>query len=121
MATGTLNLVIDKGATYRKRIKWSDSKKQPVPLTGYAGRMHVREDIDNETVLIELTSGNGGVVLEANGDEGCIDLYIGAQATAALDFAVGTYDLEIYNLTDPDDVIRLVSGSVEVTPEITRA
>ena len=52
---------IEQGATWRTVLTVKDDTGQPVDLTGYTGRMQIREDYDAATVLGELSTANGGV------------------------------------------------------------
>jgi hypothetical protein len=89
----------------------------PVDLTGYTARMQVRAEIESATVLLELTTENGGIVL--GGVTGAIDLFVDDVATAAISWEAGVYDIEL--ISAAGDVRRLFSGSVTVSPEVTRA
>lgn len=111
-------LTIVQGATFRRRWEWKPGGVI-ADLTGCSARMQVRADIDSPDVLLELTTENGGIVLGA--EPGTIDLYIGARQTAGIAWEVGVFDLEIQYATGPDDVDRLIAGSVSVSREATRA
>lgn len=111
-------LTILQGATFRKRWTWKPGGV-PMDFTGCKARMQVRAEIDDTVVLLELTTENGGIVLGA--EPGAIDLYIGATATAAIVWDTGKFDLEIQYASGPDDVDRLIYGSVVVSREVTRA
>ena len=88
-------------------------------FTGCSARMQVRSDVDSPVVLIELTTENGGIVLGS--EPGTIDLYISAVQTAAIGWDGGVFDLEIQYAGGPDDVDRLIAGSVSVSREVTHA
>ena len=120
MAAARLNLVIEKGAKFTKRLTWQDSAKAPISLAVYEARMQIRDTIDSTAFEVELTSLGGDIVLEAAAVTGQIDITIGAVATDAVSFTQGVYDLELYNPSDVDDVIRLVGGAVEVIGGVTR-
>lgn len=115
-----LKFTIYQGATFRKRLRWSDKATgTPIDLTGCTARMQVRAETGSSTVLLELTTENGGITL--GGTAGTIDLYVGATATAALGWEGGVFDLEIIHPGAlPDDVTRLAQGTVSVSPEVTR-
>ena len=108
---------IYQGATFRKRLRWSDKATgTPIDLTGCRARMQVRAEIGSPTVLLELTTENGGITL--GGTAGTVDLYVGATATAAFAWEGGVFDLEIVH--PGGDVTRLAQGTVSVSPEVTR-
>jgi hypothetical protein len=93
----------------------------PVDLSGYTARMQVRQEVGESTVLLELTTENGGITL---GDAaGTIDLLINAAdwdtmtEWEALDWCNAVYDLELVQGTV---VTQLMYGSVTVRQEVTR-
>jgi hypothetical protein len=119
-----LDLTIDKGATFRHTFRWysrSGGVNTPVNLSGFSARMKIREKVgDADPPLAELTTGNGGIVLEAGGVTGKIDLYIPDAVTAAYTWNTGVYDLELIDgVGSPPDVTRLVGGRVAATDEVT--
>jgi hypothetical protein len=121
MAAFKLNLKIDQGASFARLVTWKTGDPAvatvPVDLTGCTARMQVRASVNSPTVLLSLTTENGGIVL--GGTAGTVELCIlTAEQTAALTWARGVYDLEIvYN---PDNVRRLLHGTVTVSREVTR-
>lgn len=120
MSAGELNIEIEQGAKFLKTLRWKDALDAPISLAGFEARMHVRESKDADTILLELTTGNGKIELEPGGDTGLIRLYVGATETAALDWVAGVYDLEIVETADPENVTRLVEGKVKVSLEVTK-
>jgi len=116
---GKTNLKIYKGATFRHVFIWKDGDEVPLNITGYTARMQVRKKIDDVATLLELTTENGGITITPL--EGKIALYVSAEATAALTWVDGVYDLEmIIQIDGVDDVTRLVEGKVTVFKEVTR-
>lgn len=115
-----LKFTIYQGATFRKRLRWSDKATgTPIDLTGCTARMQVRAETSAPAVLLDLTTENGGITL--GGAAGTIDLYVGATATAAINWEGGVFDLEIIHPGAlPDDVTRIAQGTVSVSPEVTR-
>jgi hypothetical protein len=86
----------------------------PVDLTGYTARMKVKQPDIEGTVVVELTTENGGITLNANGE---ILVTIAAAATELFDFEAGVYDLEIVSASGV--VTRVVSGAVLLDREVT--
>ena len=111
-------LTILQGATFRKRWTWKPGGV-PMDFTGCKARMQVRAEIGSTVVLLELTTENGGIVLGA--EPGTIDLYISAIDTAVITWENGVFDLEIQYAAGPDEVDRLIYGTVTVSREVTRA
>ena len=117
MAAFKVPLKIDQGATFRKSVTWkTGTPATPVDLTGCTARMHVRSDIKSPTVLLDLTTVNGGITL--GGAAGTVELMLTDEQTAAITWTTAVYDLEIEFATG--DVRRLLYGSVSVSPEVTR-
>ena len=119
MAAFKLKLAIDQGGTYRKRVVWNvGPKKNPVPvdLAGATARAQIRTELTSPTVLHELTTENGGIVL--NAVPGGVDLYIADTDTATFTWEAAVYDLEV--VLSNGDVRRLLAGPVTVSPEVTR-
>jgi len=126
MPAAKKNLSIEQGATWRDSYVLLQSAPVgtpvadmlPVDLTGYSARMQVRPDYASATVLVDLTVANGGITITAAA--GKISLYISAADTSALAFTDTTavYDLEL--IEPAGDVIRLLRGSISLSPEVTK-
>lgn len=110
-------LIIYKGATFNPGWTWK-AAGVPVDLTGCSARMQVREDVDAESVLLNLTTENGGIIL--GGVAGTIDLWVGATETTEITWEGGVWALEIQYPSGPDNVDRLIEGSISVSPEVPR-
>lgn len=116
MSAGDYNIIIEQGATYNPVLTWLDSTNTAVDLTGATARMQIRRNTKSTTVLEEITTENGGITL--GGVAGTISLLISDTATAAYTWKTGVYDLEI--ISSGGVVTRLMRGTVEVIPEVTR-
>ena len=112
-----LKLKIIQGATFRKPLAWlAPDKTTPIDLTGCTARMQVRSEIESDTVLLELTTENGCIVID--GSAGKLTLHLSPSATAAIAWESGVWDLEVVHPSG--DVTRLVQGSISVSREVTR-
>ena len=121
MAATKHPLKIEQGTDFSDLTYWktgtSLADATPVNLTGWTARMQIRSRIDSPTVLKELTTVNGGIVL--GGALGSIEIKMTNAETAALTWVSAVYDLE---LVAPGNVVRRhFYGSVSVSPEVTRA
>lgn len=86
----------------------------PVSLAGFTARLSIKDKIGG-TVLLSLTTENGGIVVDDTSK--AITLSITAVASAALSWKKGVYDLE---MVSPGGVVTaLISGEVTVVPEVT--
>ena len=112
------NFEIEKNANFSKLLTITDPNNSdaPVDLTGYTAEMDIRETPESSTVLLELSTANGKIVI--NGPTGEISLGLLAADTAALTWEHGTYDLI---LTSPGGFNEIpIYGEITVTPTNTR-
>lgn len=116
MAAGKLDLVIEQGATFRHHLDYLDENEDPIDLTGYSARMHIREKIDQDSPELDLSTTNGRIVLGLS-HVGSIDLEIEFEATRSITWDRAYYDLEI----EKDGYVRrVIQGVVRIDKEITR-
>lgn len=87
----------------------------PVDIAGYTARMQVRETADSDTVVLELTTENGGITV--NNTTKTITLTATAAATSALAEMRGVYELE---MIVGSEVTLLSYGDFEISAEVTR-
>ena len=86
----------------------------PVPLSGCAARMTIKDRIGGDT-LLHLDTENGRIRLDDSAAQ--ISLSIPADLTASIDWLRGVYDLEIVS---PSGVVsQLAYGRIAVTQEVT--
>ncbi len=117
MPAAKLNLpIIEKGATYRHSLFWKDSANVAINLQGCTAKMQVRITKLSETVLLELSTENGGLVIIAAA--GQIDIFISDEDTATLPANGGLYDLAIYH--GNGYITRLCEGTLEFSDQVTR-
>lgn len=88
---------------------------QPVDLAGYSARMQLRERLTSPTVITELTTQNGRIVLDNT--QKTITLTIPSSITTSLNFIQAVYSLELYT---NNTVISLASGNLSLVKEVTR-
>jgi len=86
-------------------------------LTGYSGRMQVRKTADDVTKLVDATTANGMVTINAPG--GVVTVTVGADVTAAYTWNTGVYDLEVFTVA-PAEVIAVAEGFAALLPNVTR-
>lgn len=107
---------IEKGATYSHILYWKDKTKIPMDLTDVTAKMQVRETVESSTILLELSTENGGITITSL--EGKLVLALSASQTTALVGLGGVYDLELYYSSGK--VVRLIEGRIVFKPEVTR-
>ena len=88
---------------------------QPVDLAATTARMQVREKIDSVDTIFELTTENGGILIDNVAKT--ITIVITAIATAALTFSSAVYSLE---LIKGSEVTPFVTGTLSLIKEVTR-
>ena len=120
MAASKHPLRIEQGADFSDLSFWKTgptvAAATPVDLTGWTARMQIRPRIDSPTVLKELTTLNGGIVL--GGVLGSIEIVMSNAETAAINWVSGVYDLGL--ISAGGKVRRHFYGTVTVSPEVTR-
>ena len=93
-------------------IEWN----QPKDLTGWTAAMQIREDIDDTTPLVDLTSVAGDITI--NIPDAKITVIIATSVTEALDFVEGVYDLELIDTSG--ETTRILEGKATLSEEVTR-
>lgn len=88
----------------------------PVSLAGYTARMQVRKKLLDTSVILSLTTENGGISLDNS--EKTITILITAEQTTELDFSQAVYDLEF--ISSDGEVTRFAEGNILLKPEVTR-
>jgi len=114
-----IDLEIYQGATFNRA--WEiveEGTTSPMDLSGYTARMQIRAKIKDTDPLLELTTENGGITIDATPEKTTITLYIPPDETEALTVSKGVYDLELVDLAL--DVYRLMQGEITIHKEVTR-
>ena len=114
MTPGLVNFVCPQGSTFRRTLTYT-LDNIPIDLTGYSSRLQVREAYYSTDPVVSLVSGSG---ITMGGSAGTIDILISASTTSGFPTGVHVYDLEI--ISPSNDVDRLIEGTFNVTPEVTR-
>ena len=108
------------GETFDKTWIWSTGDSidaaLPVNLTGCTSKLQVRPSAESETILLELSTQSGSIIL--GGTTGSIRVLVTDESTALFNWNQGVYDLFIY-FPDGSSVVRM-GGLVSVTKGVTR-
>lgn len=88
---------------------------KPVDLAGFTARMQIRAKLEDAAVIKELTTENGGIVI--NNTTKTIDLTISATDTAAFAFQTAVYSIE---LVSGSVVTPFAGGTMMLVKEVTR-
>ena len=121
---GRVNFRLYPGATFTEVTSLLDAAGDPVDLTGHSVHMHIKRDPSDTVPIFALSTDNGGVVLNAQGQ---IALHLSAtQTNPALsppidqDGETWYHDLLLIDPSlSPPRVDRLYRGVVVVMPGIT--
>ena len=114
---GQYNIVADQGSTFSRIIYYKDPAKVPIKFTGYTARMQVRPTVASSSVLLELTTENGGI--ELGDTDGSIYLYVDDTIMAQMDEGLYKYDLELVAPSSDLYVYKLLQGNFAVRSEVT--
>lgn len=118
MAAGTLDIIIDQGATWTLAVEWQAPAGTGINLTGYDVRAQVRDGYADAggTVLASMTIGDGVTVTSAVG--GAFTLSIPATDTETMPTGNYVWDCEVESAGG--EVTRLLMGRAIIRPEVTR-
>lgn len=113
---GRYDFTIYQGASFDRTFTWqTGDPATAVNLTGYTGRMQIRQAVGSPAAVIELTTSNGRMTL--GGAAGTVAIAITAADTADLAAGQFVYDLELINGAT---VTRLLEGRATISAEVTR-
>lgn len=128
MSAGIYDIIIEQGADWRLVLTWKDAAGNAVNLTGYSGRMQVRESFASKAKVFDLTTANNMITFPA---AGVIELKIPAAVSSAapinpakLAWIDGKevqqliFDLELVDVFGA--VTRLLQGAALFVPEVTK-
>lgn len=107
----------EQGSTLTRPLGWAPDGVDFSDFTGWAARMQVRASVTSTTVLLELTTENGGISLDLM--PGFITLTMtDEEASTKLTWRRGLYQLEL--IPPGGEAFRFLEGEIEVSPELTR-
>jgi hypothetical protein len=123
---GIYNITCEQGSTFNRLIEIEEPDLEadptgetfaPFNLENYTARMQVRRTIDSSSVLVYLTTENGGLEVNPGAQTNQIRIYMDDSVTASINSS-GVYDLEIEDAAGT--VSRVLQGSFTLSPEVTR-
>lgn len=106
------NLVIDQGADFSVTITISDVNNDPLNLTGYTGRAHLRKSYGSNT--------HTAFTVTFNADRTTGEITLGISSAVTTDLRAGRYVYDVEIVSGSGVVTRVLEGIVTVTPEVTR-
>lgn len=117
------DLVMYEGATFSHSFRWETDADPAVPisLNGYSGAMHIRLNIADEDPIFELTTENGGIVIESPSPSGVYTIYVSADDSEGIctehEMIIAPYDLM---LEKEGERVLQQYGMVRIYPSVTR-
>lgn len=112
---GQLNLECRRGDTYVRTFTWRNSAGTPYNLTGYTAKMQLRTAPDAGALYTFENS-----YFAFDGVNGSVTVTLPATETAAFEFDILSYDIEIRNPNvSPAFVKTLVAGEFRLIKDIT--
>lgn len=116
MKAAEYGLEIEQGATLDLDLQYTDSNGVGIDITGMTLRCMGRLKYDSAATLFDWDTAGGEIPL-VDAATGRFKFDVSATVTAALDFDIGVYDLELVNGAI---VERLLMGVVKLSKEVTR-
>ena len=110
------NFTIEQGASFNQPLIWKAQSGQAIKLGGWAAKMQLRKTVDDQNVILELSTENGRIALGAT--TGVIALSVTDEDTALL--TPGTYVYDLLMSAPDGSKTRLIEGSVLVKAGVTR-
>lgn len=118
MSVARQNFTVYQGADFRRAMVFRDETSTLMDLTGYTFRgqartTHASDDIEFSFTITPRT--------QSGGDLGYVDLHLPDTSTESLEITKRTtYVYDIEWVSPSGDVRRIMEGTVEVYPEVTR-
>lgn len=106
------NLVIDQGADFSVTINITDVNDDPLNLTGYTGRAHLRKSYGSNTYT--------AFTITFNPERTTGEITLGMLSEDTTDLRAGRYVYDVEIVSGSGIVTRVLEGIVTVTPEVTR-
>lgn len=110
------DIIADQGATFLRTISLKSTKRLPIDLTGYTGRMHIRETVAATEIIETQTTENGRITI--NAANGSVTILI--PPTDMEEMAPGVYVYDVELESSAGEVARIVHGKFTVRAEVTK-
>lgn len=115
MAAGTYNLELEQGVTETRDLAIKDASNVAIDISAWTFRAQIRSSYTSDDILasgsFSITNGAGGLVTMTFSDTD----------TAAIPYRAGrTYVWDLEAVKGDGTIVRLMMGSVEISPEVTR-
>lgn len=122
MAAGVYTLEIEQGVTKSFRITYKDALDAAIDLTGYAGRGSIKLKAGDSAPLasfqVAITDPTNGII-DVTLPAAALSRNANIKGKSYSEKTAAVYDIEVYT-PDDADVIRLLNGVCNISPEVTR-
>jgi len=112
---GRFDFECEQGATFTRNIILKDSSGSVIDITGATADMQVRETVQATSIIVELSTSNGRIVVD--GPNGQLTLTIAASDTASITIS-GVYDIKVTYVSGTID--RRLEGEFVLDPQVTQ-
>lgn len=110
------DILIEQGASFTMTVNALKVDGTIRDLTGYTGRMQVRETVSATDILVEASTING--LMTIDGPTGAVTVVIPGATTENYDWSNGVWDLEVEN--GIGTILRLIQGNAALSRQVTR-
>ena len=124
MSAASVNLKVEQGADFYRKLTIKDSDGLPIDLTDNEFRGHIRKNASDETIMAAFTFS----MLDQSSHRGQVEMKLSASETSQLPAAKQTtakriirelaYDVE--RVSADGSVERLMEGCILLSPEVTK-
>ena len=120
MAAGVYNFKVEQGVGYSFSVAYAEKNGQVIPLTGYTAIGKIKLKMSDTTPVAEFNC----TVVPA---EGKVNVELAHDALNGIvfksnkfdDYVEAVYDLLITKDNSPSKRIRLLNGTIQISPKVT--
>lgn len=116
MATVRKDITVQQGVAFKLNIAAQNKDGTVKDLTGYTGKMQIRPAAGSGTLLMEASTANGYLTINAPG--GIVMVNVPSTITDPMTWTNGVWDLEVI-CAAPVDSLRLAEGFASLSLEVT--
>lgn len=131
----TKNITVDQGSNIKLYFVLKKLTDETLPpsdsnpyidfdLSSYNIRMQVRKSRSSNVKLLEASTAGGEITVTSPATLGEFEVEFPAQDSSSINFSgdelLCVYDVELYDSSTPENVIRAVQGNFTLSKEVTR-
>lgn len=118
MPAAKIDIEIEQGSKWDPIYTWNDDNGNPVDLTGWSGKLELREEKDKSSSLIfRCQTADGTMTINESG--GQVQPLISATETDQFDFEWAWYDIELTPPSGDSNTKRLAQGKARLDKSVT--